>query len=57
MKGVLLWCLMGVCVDKKIVQIFGCLVIDIYDFKKIHGPWKNVKIQIQATSCQHFGSN
>jgi hypothetical protein len=30
-KGVLLWCLMGVCVDKEIVQIFVCLV-DIYDF-------------------------
>jgi hypothetical protein len=27
MKGVL----MGACVDKKIVQIFGCFVIDIYD--------------------------
>jgi hypothetical protein len=27
MKGVL----MGVCVDKKIVQIFCCFVIDIYD--------------------------
>jgi len=39
MKGVLLWCLMGVCVDKKIVQIFfGCFVIDIYDFLKIYGP-------------------
>ncbi len=32
MKNVLLWCLMGVCVNKKIVQIFVCLVIDIYDF-------------------------
>jgi hypothetical protein len=31
MKGVLLWCLMGVCVDKKIVEIF---VINIYDLKK-----------------------
>jgi hypothetical protein len=32
MKGVLLWSLTGVCVDKKIVQIFVYLVIDIYDF-------------------------
>jgi hypothetical protein len=32
MKSVLLWCLMGVHVDKKSVQIFFCLVIDIYDF-------------------------
>jgi hypothetical protein len=32
MKGVLLWCLMGVCVDIKIIQFFVCLVIDIYDF-------------------------
>jgi hypothetical protein len=32
MKGVLLWCLMGVHVDKKIIQFFFCLVIDIYDF-------------------------
>jgi hypothetical protein len=35
MKGVLLWCLTGVCVDKKKFQI--CLVIDIYDFFT-HGP-------------------
>jgi hypothetical protein len=57
MKGVLLWCLMGVCVDKKIVQIFVCLVIEIYEsfLHMIHE--KNVKIQIQVTRCQHFGSN
>jgi hypothetical protein len=46
MKGVLLWCLMGVCVDKKIVQFLFCFVIDIYEFflHMIHE--KNVKIQI-----------
>jgi hypothetical protein len=32
MKDVLLWCLMGVRVDKIIIQICFCLVIDIYDF-------------------------
>jgi hypothetical protein len=32
MKDILLFCLMSVCVDKKTVQIFVCLVIDIYDF-------------------------
>jgi hypothetical protein len=32
MKDVLFWCLMGVHVDKKIIQIFFCLVIDIYYF-------------------------
>jgi len=31
-KNVLLWCLMSVCVNKKIVQFFVCFVIDIYDF-------------------------
>ncbi len=31
-KGVLLWCLMDVRVDKKIIQNFLCLVIVIYDF-------------------------
>ncbi len=31
MKDVLLCCLMGVRVDKKIIQLFFCLVIDIYD--------------------------
>jgi hypothetical protein len=30
---------MGVRVDKKIVQIFFCLCIDIYDFFA-HGPWE-----------------
>jgi hypothetical protein len=38
MKGVLLLWLMGVCVDKKIFQIFVCLTIDIYDFVFAHGP-------------------
>jgi hypothetical protein len=57
MKGVLLWCLMGVCVDKKIVQIFVCLVIDIYDFFYTWSMKNNIKTQIQATRCQHFGSN
>jgi hypothetical protein len=38
MKDVFLWCLMGVCVDKKIVQIFVCLVINIYDYFFTHGP-------------------
>jgi hypothetical protein len=58
MKGFLLWCLMGVCVDKKIVQIFVCLVIDICDFLK--NTWSkknNVKTQIQPTRCHDFGSN
>jgi hypothetical protein len=32
MKGVLLWYLKGVHVDKKIVQFLFCLVIDIYVF-------------------------
>jgi hypothetical protein len=32
MKGVL----MGACVDKKIVQIFCCFVIDIYIFSLLH---------------------
>jgi hypothetical protein len=57
MKGVLSWCLMGVCVDKKIVQIFVCIFIDIYDFFSHMVHEKNIKIQIQATRCQHFGSN
>jgi hypothetical protein len=58
MKNVLLWCFMGVCVDKRINQNFICLLIDIYDF--FFGTWSmknSVKIQIQATRCQHFGSN
>jgi hypothetical protein len=57
-KGVLLWCLMGVCVDKKIVQIFVCFVTDIYDL--VFYTWSiknNVKIKIQVKGCQHFGSN
>jgi len=37
MKGVLLLCLM-VYVDKKIIQIFVCLVIDVYDYFFSHGP-------------------
>jgi hypothetical protein len=37
MKDILLFCLMSVCVDKKKIQIFVCLVIDIYDFFA-HGP-------------------
>jgi hypothetical protein len=32
MKDVLLWCLMGVHVFKKIIQFIFCLVIEIYDF-------------------------
>jgi len=32
MKGALLWCLMGVRADKKIVQTLVYFVIDIYDF-------------------------
>jgi hypothetical protein len=44
-KDVLLWCLMSVCVNKKIVPNFFCLVIDIYE-KKLHMVHeKNVKIQ------------
>jgi hypothetical protein len=42
MKGVLLWCLMVVCVDKKIVQFFVCLVINIYDLFLTHGPCKTM---------------
>jgi len=57
MKDILLFCLMSVCVDKKIVHIFVCLVIDIYDFFCTWYMKKNVKIKIQATRCQHFGSN
>jgi hypothetical protein len=38
MKDVLLWCLMGVCVNKKIVQILFCFVIDIYECFLAHGP-------------------
>jgi hypothetical protein len=51
MKGVLLWCLVGVHVDKKIVQIFVCLIIDIYEsfLHMVHE--KNVKIQIQTTAA------
>jgi hypothetical protein len=56
-KGVLLWCLIGVHVDKTIVQICFCLGIDIYDFFYTWSMKKNVKMQIQATRCQHFGSN
>jgi hypothetical protein len=48
---------MGVCVDKKIDQKKICLVIDIYDFLLHMVHEKNVKIQIQATRCQHSGSN
>jgi hypothetical protein len=56
-KGVLLWCLTCVCVDKKIVQFFVYLVIDIYDFFYTWSKKNDVKIQIQTTRCQHFGSN
>ncbi len=38
MKGVLLLCLMGVCVDRRIVQISFCVGIDIYEFFFAHGP-------------------
>jgi hypothetical protein len=48
---------MGVCVKKKKFQVFGCLVIDIYDFFLHMVHEKNVKIQIQTTNCQHIGSN
>jgi hypothetical protein len=37
MKDVLLWCLMGVRMDKKIIQFFFGLVIDIYDLFLTHG--------------------
>jgi hypothetical protein len=37
MKGVLLLCLMGVRVDKKIIQNFVCPIIDIYEFFFTHG--------------------
>ncbi len=57
MKGVLLWCLMGVRVHKKIVQFFFVLVL-IFMKKHLHMvDEKNVKMQIQTTRCQHFGSN
>jgi hypothetical protein len=56
MKDVLLWCLMGVRVDKKIIQLFFCLVIDIYDLFYTWSMKKMKKIQIQAKRCQHFGS-
>jgi hypothetical protein len=48
---------MGVHVDKKIVQIFFCLVIDIYDFFLHMVHEKDLKMQIQTTRCQHFWSN
>jgi hypothetical protein len=35
---------MGVHVDKKIIQIFVHIVIDIYDFVFAHGPWKAMYI-------------
>jgi hypothetical protein len=37
MEGVLLLCLMGVRVDKKIIHNFVCLFIDIYHFVFTHG--------------------
>jgi len=48
---------MDVCVDKKIIQNFIHLLIDIYDFFDTWSMKNSVKIQIQATRCQHFGSN
>jgi hypothetical protein len=57
MKGVLLSCLMGVHVDRTIVQICFGLVIDIYEFFCTWSMKKNVKMQIQTTRCQHLGSN
>jgi hypothetical protein len=48
---------MGVCVDKKIIQILFCFVIDIYDFFLHMVHEKNEKWKIQATRCQHFVSN
>ncbi len=47
MKGVLLWCLMDVHVDKKIVQIFFCLVIDVYDFFYTWSMRRNVKYKFK----------
>jgi hypothetical protein len=37
MKGILLWCLMGVC-GLKNCSNFVCLVIDIYEFVFAHDP-------------------
>ncbi len=42
MKGVLLWCLMGVHVDKKNFQIFFGFLIGIYDF--VFNTWSIKKI-------------
>jgi hypothetical protein len=57
MKGVLLWCLMGVCVDK---QLYKFLKFFLLIFMISFHTWtmkKYIKIQIQTTRCQHFGSN
>jgi hypothetical protein len=37
MKGVLLLCLMGVHVDKKNIQVFVHIVLDIYEKMFAHG--------------------
>ncbi len=47
MKGVLLWCLMGVCVDKTIVQIFFVLVLI---FMILFCTWSMKKCKIANSS-------
>jgi hypothetical protein len=42
MKGVLLWCLTGVCVERKIALFYFIFVIDIYDYFSTYGPRKKM---------------
>jgi hypothetical protein len=56
MKDVLLWCLMGVHVDKISSNFFLVLLL-IFMIFFYTWSMKKCKIQIQATRCQHFGSN
>jgi hypothetical protein len=56
MKGVLLWCWMGVHVDKKSSNYFFVFLLIFMIFvHMVHE--KNAKMQIQATRCQDFGNN
>jgi hypothetical protein len=48
---------MGVCVDRTIIQKESFLGIDVYNFFWTQSMEKNVKMQIEATRCQHLGSN
>jgi hypothetical protein len=55
MKDVLLWCLMGVRVDKKIIQIFFFLLIDIYDFFYTWSMKKMKKYKFKPQGANIFG--